>query len=118
MASDPTAANIDSLRADIQDAAVDFINACRTELRFPIIVTSALRSKAEQSALLKAKRTTTLASRHVVGAAFDVDWYGTNRDAVPQAVWQAVGPLGESYGFEWGGRWKSFPDVGHFQAPL
>jgi len=28
-----------------------------------------------------------------------------------------VGPIGESLGLEWGGRWQNFPDYPHFQLP-
>jgi len=115
--ADRTAALINELRRDVQDAAVDFINQLRVEERLPAVVTSALRSKEEQQRLLKAGRTTTLRSKHLEGLAFDLDMYGVNRDAVPPELWNLIGPIGESWGWEWGGRWKSFRDVGHFQWP-
>ena len=31
------------------------------------------------------------------------------------ALWAQVGVLGEKYGFEWAGRWKSFREMPHFQ---
>ena len=39
-----------------------------------------------------------------------------------QASWIAahfdvLGPIGESLGLEWGGRWQGFPDRPHFQLP-
>lgn len=40
---------------------------------------------------------------------------GWRRDDVPRWVWDQLGPLGESVGLTWGGRWHSFVDVGHFE---
>jgi peptidoglycan L-alanyl-D-glutamate endopeptidase CwlK len=81
----------------------------------PLIITSGLRSLAQQKLLLQQRRTTTLQSKHLDGLAFDVDVYGVGRNAVPAWIWDAIGPIGEQYGLVWGGRWKSFRDVGHFE---
>jgi len=32
--------------------------------------------------------------------------------------WEALGQMGKSFGFEWGGDWKSFKDLVHFQMPM
>lgn len=116
MYSDPTPANLDSLRRDVGDLAVDFINELRAR-GLPIVITSALRSIDEQRALVKAGRSQTLKSFHLSGQAFDVDLVGVNRDAIPGDVWVLVSSVASGYGFEWGGNWRSFVDKGHFQYP-
>ena len=115
---DPTPAIVDSLDLQFAYQVVNFINDCRERLKLPIVATSGLRTLAEQQALLRAGRTTTLQSKHLKGLAVDVDLYGQSRDAVPAAVWQQIGPLGETFGLVWGGRWKSFRDVGHFESAV
>lgn len=112
--NDPTAANIARMVPALQPFVIEFTNIARGA-GLPVIVTSTLRTPAEQQQLLRAGRTQTLNSLHVQGRAFDVDLYGWNRDAVPAWVWDWLGPLGEAIGWRWGGRWKSFRDVGHFE---
>lgn len=99
----------------IQQRTLDFINAARGDYLLPAVITSGTRSIDEQRALVAQGRSTTLQSKHVEGRAFDVDMYRYDRNAVPQWVWQELGPLGERFGFRWGGRWTSFVDVGHFE---
>lgn len=67
-------------------------------------------------------------SFHGYGLAFDIavvdstgrtinwnksDWNSNNVDD-----WMEIGKLGESIGLEWGGSWKSFPDIPHYQLTL
>jgi peptidoglycan L-alanyl-D-glutamate endopeptidase CwlK len=106
---------LSTLNPAIAWTAEQFIDQGRRFNQLPIVITSGLRSTSDQRVLLSQGRTTTLRSKHVVGLAFDVDMYGWNRDAVPVWVWSEIGPLGESFGLTWGGRWKSFRDVGHFE---
>ena len=40
--------------------------------------------------------------------------WGTS-SAEDKALWNKVGELGELVGMEWGGRWKRFVDMPHFQ---
>lgn len=61
--------------------------------------------------------TWTLKSKHLDGLAVDLYpsldgkniWY-----SAPDAVWDRIGLIGESFGLEWGGRWKE-KDRPHFQ---
>jgi len=104
-----------TLDRTVQQRALDFINAARDWYELPAVITSALRSADEQRVLVAQGRSTTMRSAHLQGRAFDVDMYGWSRDAVPEWVWSELGPLGERFGFRWGGRWTSFVDVGHFE---
>lgn len=99
----------------VQYQTARFISRLRDQHQLPAVITSALRTPAEQRRLLQQRRTTTLRSKHLEGLAFDVDMYGWGRDAVPEWVWAEIGPVGESLGMIWGGRWVGFRDVGHFQ---
>jgi peptidoglycan L-alanyl-D-glutamate endopeptidase CwlK len=112
---DRTEELIQSLAWYMQDTAYDFVNAARVNYRLPLVITSALRSPAQQQQLVRKGLSQTLTSKHLDGLAFDVDLYGMNRNSVPAWVWSLLGPLGESMGLTWGGRWKSFRDVGHFE---
>lgn len=103
---------------------LSYLTAMRAELfidglrraGLPIVITSSRRTAAEQALLVAQGRSTTQQSRHLTGEAFDVDIYGVDRNRVPEWVWQSIGPYGEQLGLVWGGRWKSFRDVGHFQT--
>jgi len=114
---DPTLGHLEQLEPYTQRAAYWLVWAAR-EAGLPLIITSSRRSAAEQAALVASGRSKTLQSRHLTGQAFDVDIYRMNRDSVPMWVWEAIGPYAESnLGLVWGGRWKSFRDLGHFEAP-
>ena len=111
---DPTPLILASLEPRLARIADDFISDLRRQ-GLPLIATSGLRTLSTQRILLQQRRTTTLQSKHLDGRAFDVDVYGVGRNQVPGWVWNALGPIGESYGLTWGGRWVSFRDVGHFE---
>lgn len=121
MSSDPTAAQISTLRSDTQWAASWLIYFLRLEYELPAIISEGLRSSSRQDFLFESGRTRpgpiltgTRESFHESGQAFDVDMHGWNRDDVPEWVWDVVGPVGEWLGLEWGGRWLS-RDLGHFE---
>ena len=66
---------------------------------------------------------------HVTNACCGESWhnYGIAFDAVPvidgesrlkdKEAWERFGTLAESIGLVWGGRWKNFVDLMHFQLP-
>lgn len=56
-------------------------------------------------------------SLHNYGVAVDFTFvnYGYNAS---ETQWQQLGEVAESHGFEWGGRWASFPDRPHCQLML
>ena len=49
------------------------------------------------------------------GLAFDFCQNIKGQEYSDSAFFQRAGELGEQVGFEWGGRWKSFPDRPHLQ---
>jgi peptidoglycan L-alanyl-D-glutamate endopeptidase CwlK len=115
MPADRTQWHLDQLSVAIAPLAAEFIDTVRSVNQLPVIITSSYRSTAEQRALVASGRSRTMHSKHLDGLAFDVDMYRWNRDDVPAWVWDEIGPLGESLGLTWGGRWASFRDVGHFE---
>lgn len=115
---------LDDLTSRFRPLAVEFL-ARLTEARIPIVIIDTLRTPAEQAANIARGVSWTTRSKHLIGEAIDVapfeEWRvnGANKllwDAKhPQ--WQRIGEIGESCGLVWGGRWKSTPDLGHFEHP-
>lgn len=113
---------ITSLTPATQVLAQKLIDACAAA-GVPIKITSTLRTAAEQDALYAQGRTkpgikvTNLKGGqgiHETGQAFDVIPVNGGYHA-PQATWDKIGAIGEGLGLEWGGNWKSFKDMPHFQ---
>lgn len=99
------------------------------EAGIAVLVTQGLRTWEEQDALYAIGRTkppegkiVTKAkggySYHNFGLAFDIvvlDAVGKADWNTEHPSWQRAAELGKSVGLEWGGDWKSFKDVPHFQ---
>ncbi|MCD1627041.1 M15 family metallopeptidase [Seohaeicola saemankumensis] len=92
----------------------------------PVRIVEGFRSNERQDELYAQGRTTpgivvTNArggeSAHNYGVAVDFVFRNEGYDA-PEELWQTLGSIGESAGFEWGGRWKTFPDKPHFEMLL
>lgn len=88
----------------------------------PLLITQTWRTAKEQAALYAQGRTTpgkivTNAppgfSWHEFGRAFDVVFLHGKKISY-DGPWDWVGELGESFGLDWGGRWKR-PDRPHFE---
>jgi len=109
-------AHIRALSPEIQDAAFWLVYVVRNA-GFPLQITSSVRTRAEQEALVISGRSQTRQSAHLRGEAFDVDIHGFGRDQVPLWFWEQLGQLGEYLGLRWGGRWSGFRDYGHFENP-
>jgi peptidoglycan L-alanyl-D-glutamate endopeptidase CwlK len=103
-----------SLEPDTARLAYWLVYAAR-RAGIPLMITSGRRSEEEQRVLVGQGRSQTMRSRHLAGEAFDVDVAGLGRDQVPRWVWDALGPYGESLGLDWGGRWRTLVDLGHFE---
>ncbi|TLY39119.1 MAG: LysM peptidoglycan-binding domain-containing protein [Nitrospirae bacterium] len=96
-----------------------------------VLVTQGLRSWEEQDALYAKGRTVPpIGKKHIVtkakggqsyhnfGLAFDIvvlDAVGKADWDVDHPGWKKAGELGKSVGLDWGGDWKSFKDLPHFQ---
>ncbi len=94
-----------------------------------IRVTSGLRTFAEQDVLYEQGRTrpgniVTKAragqSNHNYGLAVDVVPLVNGRPNwnAPGEVWQAIGEEGRGAGLSWGGDWRGFVDLPHFELPV
>lgn len=95
-------------------------------LGHPVRITSGYRSAEEQQALYDRGRTkpgivVTNAkpgeSLHNYGVAVDFVFIKEGFKASNE-LWETLGAILERHGFEWGGRWKSFPDRPHGQLML
>ena len=54
-------------------------------------------------------------SFHNYGLAIDVVEISGGQALWTNPNWNLIGEIGESHGFEWGGRWTAFVDRPHFQ---
>lgn len=91
---------------------------------FNLRVTSGLRTYAEQDALYNQGRTVPGSivtnakagySYHNFGLAFDVAFIENDGSISWNGDWNKIGEIGKSFGFEWGGDFKSIIDKPHFQ---
>lgn len=116
--------DLNKLNANAKLAAEYLIEACEAE-GLALLITETLRTTERQQELYAQGRTkpgsivTQLdgvkqKSIHQYGNAFDVcqNIRGKEYD-IP--FLQKVGKLGEQIGLEWGGSWKGFVDMPHFQ---
>jgi hypothetical protein len=117
-----TNTRISGLDSRLRIPATDFINAAATQ-GVNLRITQGFRTFAEQDAFYAQGRTTqgeiiTNAkggeSYHNYGLAFDVVIM-QNGKPVWQRLPNNIGDLGASFGFEWGGNWRTFKDYPHFQ---
>lgn len=85
-------------------------------------VIEGLRTKERQAELMKQGFTRTLNSRHIIGEAVDivplpVDWKNPKPfRLVAEAMKKAANELGVK--ITWGGDWKSFVDLPHYQIEV
>lgn len=85
-------------------------------------VIEGVRTKERQAELMKQGFTRTLNSRHIIGDAVDivplpVDWKNQKPFAlVAEAMKKAADELGVK--ITWGGDWKSFVDLPHYQIEV
>lgn len=120
--------NIATLHPDLQPRAVAFISAAKNlaaQRGLDVKCICGLRSYDEQAALYAKGRTApgkivTKApaghSMHNFGLAIDLGVFSRDGKTYhgSHALYRELGPVGESLGFEWGGRWK-FNDEPHYQ---
>lgn len=119
--------NLATLHPEIQPRVVAFISAAKsiaTQRGLDVRIISGLRTYSEQDALYAQGRTTpgkvvTNAragySNHNFGLAFDIGIFQGKAYLDDHPLYRELGPLGESLGLEWGGRWKKIVDEPHYQ---
>ncbi|MGI6226996.1 MAG: M15 family metallopeptidase [Peptococcales bacterium] len=121
----PVMRDLDLLHPDLKVKAEKLIELAKSK-GINIILSQTWRTKAEQDTLYAQGRTTPGSivtnvkypfSLHCWGVAFDVAVIINGKASWIAAHFDQVGPLGESLGLEWGGRWQNFPDRPHFQLP-
>lgn len=124
-----SAKNIATLHPAVQVAAKLFLRAAQAYIDeknpgITIKIISAHRTYAEQNALYAKGRTkpgsrVTNASagysNHNFGLAFDIGFFRGNAYLAEHDLYRKVGPVGQALGLEWGGSWKSFQDLPHYQ---
>ncbi len=113
-------AGVDPRLIDISDRAIQL-----SIIDFGIPSSGGLRTTKEQAALFTAGKSNadgrTNKSYHQTGRALDVyayvdgkaSWDKLHLALIAAAMMQAANELG--YKLEWGGLWKSFQDMPHFQ---
>lgn len=120
--------NIATLHPDIHQRAATFIAAAKNlaaQRNLDVKCICGLRTWEEQAALYAKGRTAPGpivtkaqpgASMHNYGLAIDIGVFSKDGKTYhgDHALYRELGPLGESLGFEWGGRWK-FNDEPHYQ---
>lgn len=120
--------NLSDLLPIVRVKVQQFIDKCH-EAGIDLLITSSFRDMESQAALYAQGRTApgkvvTNAkpgqSFHNFRCAVDVVplvngkpvWGTTGEDG---KLWDKVGAIGEACGLEWAKRWKSFPELAHFQ---
>jgi len=120
--------NLATLHPDLHHRASTFVAAAKNlaaQRGLDVKCICGLRSFDEQAALYAKGRTVpgkivTKApaghSMHNFGLAIDLGVFSKDGKTYhgDHALYRELGPLGESLGFEWGGRWK-FNDEPHYQ---
>jgi len=120
--------NLSTLHPDVYARAASFILAAKklaAPLNLDVKCICGLRTWAEQDALYAKGRTAPGprvtnssggASMHNYSLALDVAVFSKDGKTYhgDHPFYREIGPLGESLGFEWGGRWK-FNDEPHYQ---
>ena len=120
--------NLATLHPDIHQRAATFIAAAKSlaaQRNLDVKCICGLRSWSEQAAIYAKGRTTAGPkisnaapghSFHNFGLALDLAVFSKDGKTYhgDHALYRELGPLGESLGFEWGGRWK-FVDEPHYQ---
>ena len=116
---------VTDLHPRVAALAIQHIDLCK-QAGIDIIVTSTFRDKESQDALYAEGRTLPGKIKTRARGGQSIHNYRLAYDVVPlrngkpvwdtrDVAWAKVGLIGESLGLEWGGNWKSFKDLPHFQ---
>ena len=109
--------DINDLRPDVAANCRVFLELCKAQ-GLQVMIAGTVRDEEYQldrynKGYSKAKRPSFHAQG--VGLAFDFCKNVRGHEYDDPVFFQQCGAIGEAVGFEWGGRWKSFPDRPHLQ---
>lgn len=109
--------DINDLRPDVAANCRAFLALCKAQ-GLKVMIAGTVRDEEYQldrynKGYSKAKRPAFHAQG--VGLAFDFCKNVPGHEYDDPEFFQQCGAIGEAVGFEWGGRWKSFPDRPHLQ---
>lgn len=118
--------DINTLHPAIREMVTKFIEDVKNELGIDLLVTSGMRTFEQQQALYDQGRTKPgqIVTKAKPGTSFHN--YGLAIDIVPLLAgkpnWKSkdfarIAEIGKRIGFSWGGDWKSFKDLPHFEYP-
>lgn len=119
-----TVPDLSLLKPKVRKLIGELVEECKKE-RFQIVVSRGFRTFEEQDALYAKGRSeagniVTNAkggrSYHNFGVAFDVRPVA-EKEEDREALYKKAGAVGKRLGLEWGGDWKEFVDLPHFQLP-
>lgn len=109
----------------VHDDLVEVVKLAITLSLVDFSVGEGLRSVERQKQLVKEGKSKTMLSRHLTGHAVDlwaidpetkkVTWESKYYDMIANAMFEAAAKLGIPLG--WGGNWKTFKDLVHFELP-
>ena len=74
------------------------------------------RSAEEQERLVKAGKSKTMKSKHVIGRAVDLIIFDGKEPKFDSPYYSILGNWWEQQGGTWGGRWESLRDLYHFEV--
>lgn len=120
--------DIEELHPEVKAKCQELLAKCKAR-GIDIIVTSTYRDFHSQEALYAQGRSTPGKKVTNVKGGFSFHNFRVAFDIVPikngkpvwgtsgedKALWETVGAIGIEVGLEWGGSWKSFKDMPHFQ---
>lgn len=113
---------LSDLRYDIEGACKIFLAQCKYA-GLNVLIVNTLRDneyqaklyaqgRTEAGSIITNGKTTTF---HGEGLAFDICKNVKGHEYDDTSFFKKCGAIGKSLGFTWGGDWKSFPDMPHFQ---
>lgn len=114
--------NVADLRADVRVNCEVFLAECKVA-GLPVLITQTLRDNEYQATLYAKGRTTAgnivtnskTTTFHGKGLAFDICKNIRGQEYSDTAFFYKCAEIGKRIGFSWGGDWKSFVDLPHFQ---
>ena len=109
--------NIDDLRSDVAANCRVWLELCRAA-GLQVLITGTVRDEEYQQQCYRngtSKSPRPAFHAQGVGLAFDFCRNIKGHEYDDLEFFRRAGELGEKIGFEWGGRWTSFPDRPHLQ---